>query len=374
MQLKRKLTGLLPLILCTCLVFWILPLYTSLIPVYDSYIFNPFQSIRGFVFGAIPRSIGDALYIAGGIWLLVTLIRWIRYLFHFQQQKEQLWLSIIRTAKTILCGYLFFMAGWGANYYKQSLWQYWGLVKQRPLPQTDAENEERKKKSFENLVAFDQWLVGMINSYAPHYQSLTFKEINRKAKEYYGTYTNCRVKKYGLGIKPAMFSYFMMRLGIEGYYNPFTGEGQIDKSLPAFTIPFLICHEMAHQAGIASEEDSNLMAYALGTTVNDSTFRYAAYLNIWQYANNRLFRRDSVKARGFEAMLNKLTMAHLDTLDQISKKYQNDYARYSSQLYDNYLKMNDQKEGIRSYGNVVSSAWLLEQKRNKSEIGLIVVP
>jgi hypothetical protein len=182
------------------------------------------------------------------------------------------------------------------------------------------------------------------------------------------------VKQYGLKIKPGLFGYFMRRLGVEGYYNPFTGEGQIDAELPAFTMPFLICHEMAHQAGIASEEDANLMAYALGTTTPDSTFRYSAYLNLWLYANNRLYRRDSTKAKELDSLLNKMTKAHIDTLDQISKKYQSDYTYYSNSLYDNYLKMQDQKEGIRSYSNVVVSAWLLEQKRSINSDSLIRIP
>lgn len=374
MKLKRKFIGLVLLIIVACLVYFCLPQYPGLIPGYDRHIFYPFQSFRGFVLGRLPFSLGDLLYIAGGIWLLVTVIKWIRYLFRFRLYKELLALSFIRTMKTILYVYLFFIIGWGANYYKESLRESWGLISQTPAPQSDAEQAERKKKALGNLIAFDKFLVDKLNDYAPHYHALSLGKINELANEYYGTYTDSKVKRYGLEIKPTLFGYFMERLGVEGYYNPFTGEGQVNSALPAFTMPFLICHEMAHQAGIASEEDANLMAYALGTTTSDSTFRYSSYLNIWLYTNSRLYRRDSATALKFEAMLNKLTTAQLDTLDQISKKYQNEYARYSTQLFDNYLKMQDQKEGIRSYSNVAASAWLLEQKRARSETGIISIP
>ncbi len=374
MNQKGKWISLVLLLVISCLVYFLLPYYSGIIAGYDQYIFYPFQTFRGLLLGHLPFSIGDVLYIAGGVWALVTVIKWVRYIIRFRAAKVLLANSVIRTIKTILFFYLLFITGWGANYYKPSLLQEWGLIHQIPPPQTEIEKAERKKKSLENLIAFNRILVDKLNEYAPGYHSLSLIETDHKAEAIYRTYTDSKVKHYGLKIKPGLFGYFMRRLGVEGYYNPFTGEGQIDAELPAFTMPFLICHEMAHQAGIASEEDANLMAYALGTTTPDSTFRYSAYLNIWLYANNRLYRRDSAKAKEFDSMLNKLTKAHIDTLDQISKKYQNDYARYSTQLYDNYLKMQDQKDGIRSYGNVVVSAWLLEQKRNKSEIGLIVVP
>ena len=362
------------LLVITSLVYFLLPFYPGIISGYDQYIFYPFQTFRGLLLGHLPFSLGDVLYIAGGVWALVTVIKWVRYIIRFRAAKVLLANSVIRTIKTILIFYLFFIAGWGANYYKPSLLQKWGLIHHTPPPQTEGEKAEMKRKSLENLIAFNHLLVDKLNEYAPGYHSLSLIETDHKAEIFYGTYTDSKVKQYGLKIKPGLFGYFMRRLGVEGYYNPFTGEGQIDAELPAFTMPFLICHEMAHQAGIASEEDANLMAYALGTTTPDSTFRYSAYLNLWLYANNRLYRRDSTKAKEFDSMLNKLTRKHIDTLDQISKKYQNDYTHYSNQLYDNYLKMQDQKEGIRSYSNVVVSAWLLEQKRSINSDSLIRIP
>ena len=275
---------------------------------------------------------------------------------------------------TFLFAYLFFVIGWGANYYKPTLREYWQLTPPDNTAQNGTAKAERKKKALENLTVFDKLLVDRLNTYAPHYHTLLLAEINKRAISYYAAYTDSRVAVHGLHIKPTIYACFIERLGIEGFYNPFTGEGQVNASLPAFIMPFLVCHEMAHQAGIAAEEDANLMAYAIGTITSDSTFRYACYLNIWEYTNRRLYNRDSVTALKHEAMLNKLTTAHLDTLEQISRKYNNEVSRYSNDLYDSYLKMQDQKEGIRSYGNVATSAWLLEQKRMTGTDKLIRIP
>ena len=131
---------------------------------------------------------------------------------------------------------------------------------------------------------------------------------------------------------------------------------------------------MAHQAGIAAEGDANLMAYAVGTAGNDTSFSYSCYLNIWLYTNNRLWFRDSTLSKNLEAQLNPLTRAHIDTLEAISEKYHNDVTKYSGELYDSYLRMEHQKDGIRSYGNVSSSAWQLELQRSNGKKGLISIP
>jgi hypothetical protein len=374
MNLKRKLVNFILLAILACLVFFWLPTYSGLFPAYDVHVYYPLQVFRGWLLSQFPFSIGDVLYFIAGFSLLVTIIKWVGYLFSFRRHKERLAASLLHTINTILAVYLVFMISWGANYYKPALIDSWALTPTRSVQKTTIDTAETKKLALENLITFDRLLVSRLNAYAPHYHTFTLRQLNDRAKSYYYAYTDSKLRTYGVGIKPTLYGYFIERLGVEGYYNPFTGEGQINKGLPAFTMPFLICHEMAHQAGIASEEDANLMAYALGTLVPDSTFRYSCYLNIWLYANNRLYRRDSTMAIKFESELNQLTIAHIDTLDDLSQKYQNQYARASSDLYDNYLKLHDQKDGIKSYGNVVNSAWLLEQKRKSVRSKTINIP
>jgi len=374
MTLKRKLFAAVCGLLIAALVYCWLPHAGSYLHDYDQKFFYPFQSLRAVFFSVFPVSLGDLLYILAGAWLLFTVVRWGRYLFAWASCKETLARSLLSTVITIAATYLLFIVCWGANYYKPSVSEYWGLKMDIPKPRNDSEAAAFRQQSLTNLIGYNELLVGKLNELAPRYHTLRLDTINARARRYYHVYTDCKVVGRGLDIKPSMFGYWMERVGVEGYYNPFTGEGQVDSGQPAFNMPFLACHEMAHQAGIAVEEDANLVAYALCTVAADSTFRYSAYLNIWLYASHRLYRRDSARARLLESRLNPLTRAHIDTLDLISKKYQNDYARYSTRLYDSYLKMQDQKEGIRSYGNVVTSSWLLEQKRRRGDTILIRLP
>jgi hypothetical protein len=215
---------------------------------------------------------------------------------------------------------------------------------------------------------FDEYLVGKINTYAPYYKPVPFKVLDKRAQQYYIKYTNGKARKFGLSAKPSVFGFWMQHLGIQGYYNPFTGEAQVNRFLPSFMLPYVITHEMAHQSGIAGEEDANLLAYVVSAQAQDPAFRYSAYFNLWLYTHARLRMADSVKADLLKDQLNSITLGHLDTLREIRRRYRSDFSEYSGELYDSYLKMHNQKDGIRSYNRVASSAWAWEQRKVKDTV------
>ena len=274
-------------------VQFLLSTYDSTLIFYNHYIYFPFQSARGYIFNFIPFSIGDIVYILAGIGLVITLTRWVYFISKFRVHKYRLGGSVLNALNTIAFVLLFFILGWGANYYKTPLSENWRLPRKI----------SRKEDSI-NLVAFDRLLVNRINANAPLYKNMSFKEVNSLSLAWYRVFTDSKLKENGLGIKPTLFAYFLEHIGIDGYYNPFTGEGQINTSLPAFILPFVICHEIAHQAGVAAEDDANLMAYSIGSISNNPTFIYSASLNIWLYVNSRLYRRDTGIAKKLEAQLN----------------------------------------------------------------------
>jgi hypothetical protein len=362
LRYKRKLIILFILIIALMVLQYALK-NPALLEIYNAYVFHPYQCFRNFLFKFIPLSVGDILYAAAILSLIVLPVRWVYFLIRFGKHKRDLADSVIYTLITFCSVYIYFLIAWGANYYKPTLSSFWHLAKPKSRTEDSAA-----------IVSFDQYLLDKLNAYAPHYHSEPFKEINKKSIAYYSAYTDYKNKLQGLKVKRSLFGRLIQHLEIEGYYNPFTGESQINEHLPAFIMPFVVCHEMAHQAGIAAEGDANLLAYAIGTSANDSSFNYSSYLNIWFYTQSRLNRRNHVLAKQLEAQLNDLTKAQIDTLERIRKQYVSDFSRYSSDLYDNYLRMHQQKEGIHSYGNVASSAWAWEQRRKVIPDSLIAIP
>lgn len=347
------------IIVVLTIIQYILPAHSKIVNLYNTYIFHPFQSARNIIFSIIPFSVGDLVYVIGGIMLLYLFIKWLFYVSQFRKYKHQLGNSLLQTLIVLGIVYILFMLGWGGNYYKPSLSKYWNL--------------DRKERTHSNdLETFDNYLVTKLNEYASGYRDIEFKEIDRNAKAYFKIYTDSRTRNYGVKAKASLFGYLMQHFGIQGYYNPWTGEAQVNKYLPSFMLPFVVCHEMAHQSGIAAEDDANLLSYVVSTIAPDSVFRYSAYLNLWLYTHARFRKEDSSKARQLRSALNPTTLAHLDILKNIRKKYNSNISDYSGALYDGYLKLHHQKDGIESYNKVAITAWAWEQRSEKDSV--ITIP
>src|SRR5207247_860895 len=64
--------------------------------------------------------------------------------------------------------------------------------------------------------------------------------------------------------KPVLLSPLMSYLGIAGIFIPFTGEANVNATLPDWELPFTACHALAHQRGFAREEGRPLARGAAG--------------------------------------------------------------------------------------------------------------
>lgn len=59
------------------------------------------------------------------------------------------------------------------------------------------------------------------------------------------------------GVKPMFFSRLMSRMDFTGFYCAYTGESNVNIDSPACLLPSTVTHELAHQRGIASEQECN---------------------------------------------------------------------------------------------------------------------
>ncbi len=363
MRYKRRLLILLAVIAVLTLIQFTLPSGPSVVAFYSRHIFQSYQTIRNIVLNIIPFSVGDILYLVLAVLIIITLGKWIYYLFKIRTKGHELTLSVLHFVIIFGVFYILFVVGWGGNYYKPKLTKYWQL----------------DSKGWDNdstLVAFDRYLIEKLNKGVRQNITIDFKESERRSVQYYKEHVRAGGKLYALHAKSTMFGYMLQYFGIQGYYNPFTGEAQVNKYLPSFMLPFVVSHELAHQAGIAAEDDANLLAYAIGTKVKDPAFNYSAYFNLWLYVHGRLREQDTVKANELRELLNPISASHVDTLRAIRRRYKGSFSRYSGQLYDSYLKFHNQHEGIESYNNASVSAWALENKRASLKVKgrLIYIP
>lgn len=358
---KKNLITLVATILLLVVFVWYVSHSQRHVDMYSAYVFQPLQLLRNYFTHYIPFCLGDILYVGLALNLLWMLVRWLYYLFSLRDNHAKLGVSFLKFVTNVCLLCLLFMVGWGGNYYKQPLKEVWAL-------------DSGGRVDDSQLVVFDRFLVEKMNATSPHYRDYTFKKMERLSEMHYRQLTDCHAEARGLNVKHTLFGNMMQYVGVQGYYNPFTGEAQVNRNLPDFMLPFVISHEMAHQAGIGAEDDANLLAYAICIRSEDVSFQYSAYFNIWLYTHSRLKMRDSVLANDIKKTLNPLSLAHLDTLKAQRMRYRSAYSRYGADMYDQYLKLNNQKDGIESYGKVSLSAWVWEQMRIRRDEGRIHIP
>ncbi len=92
--------------------------------------------------------------------------------------------------------------------------------------------------------------------------------------------------------KPLAISNIMPYTRISGFYTFFSGEANISTAYPDFTLPFTMAHEMAHQRGIAKEDEANFVAFLVCMESDDSYIRYSGYTEILNYLSDSLYEAD----------------------------------------------------------------------------------
>lgn len=157
----------------------------------------------------------------------------------------------------------------------------------------------------------------------------------------------------GVPVKPLLCSKLQSRLGFTGIYFPFTGEANVNVDAPTCLLPATIAHEMAHQRMIAPEEEANFVGIAACLTGEDEVFEYSGYLMGLIHLSNALYR----VAPEAWAVLWAEGSAELQQDWRENNAYwaarQSSVEQAAEQVYDSYLKGNNQDLGVRSYGACV---------------------
>jgi hypothetical protein len=305
------------------------------------------------LWGWVPFSVGDVFYFAAGGLLLVFLGILIRRLVRREWGVRQ-WLGWgRRLIEWCLLVVLVFNLAWALNYNRLGISYQLGL---EPRPY--------KTDTLQNLI--DSLLVRVNRERRAAVKPLPSADvIFAEAQEAYrliGVDRHLDFIGYQVrSVKPSLYGKAGNYLGFLGYYNPFTGEAQVNCTVPAFTLPYTTCHEMAHQLGYASESEANFVGYLAAIHSGNPWFRYSTYFDLFSYANRELYLRDSAAARRNYRALDTLVRADYHTLINFLKAHRNPLEPVLNRMYDGYLKAHHQEHGIESYSEV--TAWLIAYRQ-----------
>ena len=146
-------------------------------------------------------------------------------------------------------------------------------------------------------------------------------------------------------------------MGITGVTFGLTGEACVNPQIPDVTLPFTMCHEMAHRMCIAPERDANFAAFLACSVHSDISFQYSAYFMAYRYCYNAL---STVGTQGAVSALAQITEGVSDQLRRDLNYYDSFFIQrqdatatnFADNVNDAYLKTSGDASGIGSYGEV----------------------
>ncbi len=313
--------------------------------------------IQRYLFGWLPLSVGDWIYGALSVIILLKTAWFFRDLVLKKINRSYLVSGLQQLIFFFLFVYVFFNLGWGLNYNRQ------GIAKKLSL-QTDS-------FSVNQLDTLAHVLQQRANYYRSQEQQGIRQQLKRKKNLFHQAQLSFDtaatqfsfITMQAPSIKPSLYSYMGNYLGFQGYYNPFTGEGQVNTTIPIFVQPFVTTHEMAHQIGFAKESEANFVGYLVCRKSPNLFFRYSAYLDMYLYANGLLYQLDSSRAIQIASGISPLVAKDIRALKQFYQRYKSPLEDWIMVGYDYFLQANQQPQGKRSYGQV--TGWLLAWVRKE---------
>ena len=146
----------------------------------------------------------------------------------------------------------------------------------------------------------------------------------------------------------------MSIIDFTGFSCPYTGEANVNVDSPACLLPSTAAHEMAHQRGIASEQECNFLAILASTTSGNPAYVYSGYLMGFIHLGNALYRVDPETYWTIRDQLPESVEADLAYNNAYWDQFEDSVVQQASNhIYDGMLKAYGDENGIASYGTVV---------------------
>lgn len=277
-------------------------------------------------------SLGDLFYIT----LFTGFLTGIFKFFHPKTSKD---LKVVILWGTLLIGsslYTVFFVNWSLNYQKNSFEQ-------------EKDNQIINKG---DLLHYTLGLLSILNELDDvtlNKEPMVTKEIYKEARASYIHYDPQIAELLPSTPKSSSISTLLSYMGYGGYYNPFTHEAQVNAKLPHFRLGTVATHEIAHQLGIAPEDQANFIGIYIGMNSKNKSLKYDANLSALLYCLNDIYRIDKELYQDLIECIPEHATNQWSEMRQFWNAYNNPLEPLFKKVFDLFLKSNRQRQGIKSY-------------------------
>ena len=322
--------------------------YTELVDMIYPYVIRNLQDILAQWSAAVSFPLWQLLAVVLGVLVMCSFVLMVALKWNPVQ-----WLGWVAA---VFAGiYMLHTALWGLNYYAGSLSQDMRLeVATYNLEELTEATEFYRDKANALAAQVNRDANGMVDFGA-------FEDMAEQAYQGFNVLTyNYHYPIFAgskVPVKQLGWADMYTSMGITGVTFGLTGEACVNPQIPDVTLPFTMCHEMAHRMCIAPERDANFAAFLACSVHSDPQFQYSGYFMAFRYCYNAL---NSIGISASAAASARITEGISDQLRRDMNNYSAFFAAKKSDsatkladtLNDAYLKTSGDDSGIASYGEV----------------------
>lgn len=245
---------------------------------------------------------------------------------------------------------ILFYATWGLNYFREPLKERMSLeVCERPVEELEALTIRLVKRANAlrpNLWEDEYGIATLRDGYEPVFEALpeAYEALAKKHEEFSGELSR---------VKPVLWSKGLSWCGITGVYVGLTAEPNVNVDAPVFLLPQTAAHELAHQLGIASEDEAEFAGILACLKSKDQAVVYSGLLTALIECGRALYQQDAERYWKIYDTYGDGLLRDLDFQRAYWDAFEGPTEEIATKTNDSYLKHNSQESGVQSYSEVV---------------------
>ena len=296
----------------------------------------------------LPFSVAELLIglavIAVLVYILYTIIKLIRC----GGRLKRLYAAVINLLAAGLAVYAGFCMLWGVYYYGDDFMTSSGL--------------KNDNISVEQLETVTEYFVALVNEYSsqvPRDADGNYvadrDAILRRSNEVYANVEETLPCLSGPAVraKGVYFSRVMSYTDFTGFFFPFTAEANVNTDFPPALFASTVAHELAHQRGVAKEQEANFAAVLASLEYGDAEYCYSACMLAYTHLGNALYSADYDAWKSIYLTLNEDVRRDFAANREYWAQFETPVQKVSNTVYEGFLHSYDQTMGLKSYGACV---------------------
>ena len=317
---------------------------------FADHITTPLKGALGRLCALTSLSVMELLYVLAGAAALAYVVGSVIAVVKARGRRGQrAYGAVLLAADVCLTMYALFCLMWGVNYWTDSFQDRSGITAQ-PVAAEDLEAV---------TAYFAQQLADTADS-VPRDENGVYavpkEQILSESTAVYGGVTELFpfLDFRDTGVKAVRCSRFMSIMGFTGVYFACTGESNVNVDSPACLLPSTIAHELAHQRGIAWEQECNFLGVLASVTSGLPDYAYSGWLLGFIHLGNALYETDPEAYWAIRNALPEMVSADLRDNNAYWDQFRgNVVEKVSDTVYDAALKSYGDANGMKSYSMVV---------------------